>query len=96
MVDVLKNAKFDGLEDGKRYLFGGRSFSIWDAATMQQVFDSGSDFEKNTAEKYSKYFNSSNKDTVIDSRSRAVSVRKIFQTYLHKIFCALLTKKRSV
>ena len=30
----------------KLYTYGARSFSIWDAATGMQVFDSGSDFER--------------------------------------------------
>ena len=68
-VDVLKNAEHDGLDADKMYLCGARSFSIWEADTMHQVFDSGSDFERITADRYPKFFNSSNKDVAIDSRS---------------------------
>lgn len=69
------NTKYDGVEvmsdmgnDGI-YLYGGRSFSIWDADTMTQVYDSGSDFEKITAERLPAYFNASNSNTTLDSRS---------------------------
>ncbi|UQZ35978.1 hypothetical protein C2I18_22060 [Paenibacillus sp. PK3_47] len=69
------NTKYDGVEvmsdmghDGV-YLYGGRSFSIWEADTMKQVYDSGSDFEKITAERLPAYFNASNSNTTLDSRS---------------------------
>lgn len=68
-VDVLNNSEQEGLAADKSYTFGARSFSIWQADTMKLVFDSGSDFETITAERYPKYFNASNKDTFIDSRS---------------------------
>ncbi|WP_139787233.1 choice-of-anchor I family protein [Cohnella massiliensis] len=61
-------AKTDEGTDGI-YLFGGRSFSIWDAETMEQVYDSGNDFEKITAERLPDYFNASNSNTSLDSRS---------------------------
>ena len=48
---------------------GGRSFSIWKADTMELVYDSGSDFEKITAEAYPQYFNWSNDDDEMDKRS---------------------------
>ncbi|MBB6735618.1 choice-of-anchor I family protein [Cohnella zeiphila] len=51
------------------YLYGGRSFSIWDADTMAQVYDSGSDFEKITATRLPDSFNASNDDADLDSRS---------------------------
>ena len=68
-VEVLDNSKFDGLEEDKNYVLGGRSFSVWDADTMELVYDSGSDFEKITAEMYPEYFNSNNKSLEIDNRS---------------------------
>lgn len=68
-VDVLKNSEYDGVAADKSYTFGARSFSIWQADTMKLVFDSGSDFETITAQKYPKHFNASNKDISIDSRS---------------------------
>lgn len=50
------------------YAFGSRSFSIWNALG-QQVYDSGSDFERITAEHLPAYFNASNDDNAFDSRS---------------------------
>lgn len=51
------------------YTYGGRSFSIWKADTMELVFDSGSDFESTTAQRYPNYFNWSNDDNTMDKRS---------------------------
>lgn len=42
------------------YFFGARSFSVWDASDLSQVYDSGSDFERITAERLPGYFNISN------------------------------------
>ncbi len=68
-IDTLLNAEREGLQADKTYIYGGRSFSIWDADTMNQVYDSGSDFEKLTAELYPTVFNSSNNKSELDSRS---------------------------
>lgn len=51
------------------YLYGGRSFSIWNADTMEQVYDSGSDFERITGETNPEFFNVSNDDEEMDDRS---------------------------
>lgn len=51
------------------YTLGGRSFSVWKADTMEQVYDSGSDFEKITAERLPDYFNWSNDGAETDKRS---------------------------
>ncbi len=51
------------------YLYGGRSFSIWQANTMSQVYDSGNDFEKVTAQRLPNNFNASNSKTAMDDRS---------------------------
>lgn len=51
------------------YTFGARSFSIWDADTMTQVYDSGADFEKITAERLPDYFNCDNESVEMDDRS---------------------------
>lgn len=69
-VRVLDHEVTAGLEEGKNYLFGGRSFSIYDADTMTLVYDSGNDFESKTAAYVPDWFNCSNDDTDIDSRSR--------------------------
>lgn len=61
--------QYDGFENGKDYIFGGRSFSIVDAETMEIVFDSGSDFEKITAELFPEFFNTTNDAVKLDNRS---------------------------
>lgn len=61
--------QYDGFEDDKEYVFGGRSFSIIDAETMEVVYDSGSDFERITAERFPEYFNASNDKAKLDNRS---------------------------
>ncbi len=68
-IDTILNTERDGLEADKTYIYGSRSFSIWDADTMEQVYDSGSDFERITGELYPEAFNSSNNKTELDSRS---------------------------
>lgn len=75
-MDVLDWRKLDGLEEpknGEEYLMGGRSFSIYEvtAKGLDRVFDSGSDFERVTAQVYPKNFNASNKNNKLDSRSDA-------------------------
>lgn len=68
-IDTILNTERDGLEADKTYIYGSGSFSIWDADTMAQVYDSGSDFERITGELYPEAFNSSNNKTELDSRS---------------------------
>ncbi|WP_340008077.1 choice-of-anchor I family protein [Paenibacillus sp. FSL K6-0276] len=63
-VEVMSDMGNDGI-----YLYGGRSFSIWEADSMNQVYDSGSDFEKITGERLPDYFNASNSNTTMDNRS---------------------------
>ena len=63
----------DGIdEDGKLdrlHVYGGRSFSIWDERG-RQVYDSGSQFERITAELAPGHFNSTNDDNdSLDNRS---------------------------
>lgn len=68
-------------EDGKNgageyealYGYGGRSFSIFNAATMEQTFDSGSDFESIIANdpRLKQYFNVSNDNVEVDDRSNS-------------------------
>lgn len=52
------------------YCYGSRSFSIWDAATGNQVYDSKDDFEMITAtNSYSVLFNASNSNATKKDRS---------------------------
>lgn len=63
-VEVVSDMGNDGI-----YMYGGRSFSIWDADTMAQVYDSGSDFETITSQRLPAFFNASNSKTEKDDRS---------------------------
>ncbi|MEK3883135.1 choice-of-anchor I family protein [Paenibacillus sp. PL2-23] len=63
-VEVMTDRGNDGL-----YMYGGRSFSIYEADTMKQVYDSGSDFERITAVSVPEYFNTSNTKAKLDDRS---------------------------
>lgn len=58
------NCEYNGL-----YAYGTRSFSIWDATTGKLVFDSGSDFEKITAQRLATDFNSNHEENGMDGRS---------------------------
>ena len=62
---------WDGLDSDKAYVFGGRSFSIYEATDngLTLVYDGGSEFEEITAQKLPDYFNTSNDKTSIDNRS---------------------------
>lgn len=51
------------------YMYGGRSFSIYEADSMKQVYDSGSDFEQVTAQRLPDYFNTSSNKAKLDDRS---------------------------
>ena len=64
-------ADYDGLDSKKDYLFGGRSFTLYEVSDtgIQEVFTSGSDFERLTARYLPKYFNCSNDDKSLDDRS---------------------------
>ena len=75
-VEVLDKTKLEGLPqvpEAVNFILGGRSFSIYEITDqgLSQVFDSGSDFERITAEDYPEYFNVSNKNNKLDSRSDA-------------------------
>ncbi|TDL32017.1 Ig domain-containing protein [Jeotgalibacillus sp. S-D1] len=63
-LEVLTDRGTDAI-----YTLGGRSFSIWKADTMELVYDSGSDFEKITAERLPTVFNCSNDDNKFEKRS---------------------------
>ena len=62
---------WDGLDQSKAYVFGGRSFSLYEVtdAGLTLVYDSGSDFETITAEKIPDHFNCSNDKISLDNRS---------------------------
>ena len=64
-------AQYDGLKNGADYVFGGRSFTIFEVTQdgMNQVYDSGSDFERITNDVLSAYFNCSNDTIEVEDRS---------------------------
>ena len=70
-VVYFDSSDYDGLEADKDYLFGGRSFSMFEvtAEGLQEVFTSGSDFEQLTADYIPDHFNCSNDDASVDDRS---------------------------
>ncbi len=60
-----KNGKYEAI-----YGYGARSFSIWNANSLELTYDSGSDFEEMTKQVYGEeYFNSNNDENNFDSRS---------------------------
>ena len=73
-IEFLDTSKTDGLESGKTYILGGRSFSIWNADTLEQVFDSGDEFEQVTAREFPEYFNSGHDEAGLDGRSHKKGV----------------------
>lgn len=70
-IRVLNPEFCAGLPDGKKVLFGGRSFTVFEVTDggLREVYDSREDFERVSAEKLAPYFNCSNDDVEIDSRS---------------------------
>lgn len=72
-VIYLDTSDYDGqFDDNSSYLFGGRSFSIWKVeanGAISQAYDSGSLIETKTAQLYPEYFNASNSNIKLDSRS---------------------------
>ncbi|MBE1555596.1 choice-of-anchor I family protein [Sporosarcina limicola] len=63
-----ENGKVDGKYESL-YTYGGRSFSIFNADTMELVYDSGSEFERVIAEALPKYFNTTHDEISYDKRS---------------------------
>lgn len=53
------------------FAFGGRSFSIFDVATGDLIFDSGDEFEQIVARRFPKTFNVSNDSLKTEKRSRS-------------------------
>lgn len=70
-VVFFKSGDFDGLDTGKDYLFGGRTFTIYEVGEngITEVFTSGDDFEALTAQYLPDYYNCSNDNAVPDDRS---------------------------
>ena len=70
-VVFFKTEDFDGLDSEKDYVFGGRSFTVFQATEngLEEVFTSGDDFEALTAQYVPEYFNASNDNAVLDDRS---------------------------
>ena len=70
-VVFFKTEDFDGLDPEKDYVFGGRSFTVFQVTQdgLEEVFTSGDDFEALTAQYVSEYFNASNDNAVLDDRS---------------------------
>ena len=64
---TLGDVDGDGLYE-ELYVFGGRSFSIF-TTEGELVFDSGSDFEEITADRFGEAFNNDNTENTGDSRS---------------------------
>ena len=64
-------SQYDGLEEKTDYIFGGRSFTVFKVTAngLEEVFDSGSDFERITAEVLPDYFNCSNDTVEAEDRS---------------------------
>lgn len=59
-------------EEGKYeaiYGFGGRSFSVWHADSMELAYDSGDDFEQIIKKTDPEYFNTTNDEDKADNRS---------------------------
>lgn len=70
-VVFFKTEDFDGLDPEKDYVFGGRSFTVFQVTQdgLAEVFTSGDDFEALTAQYVPEYFNASNDNAVLDDRS---------------------------
>lgn len=61
-----------GTTINKLYAYGGRSFSIWDVDTGEQVFDSANAFERITALRYGSLFNQDHNGSLAgDKRSNS-------------------------
>ena len=70
-VVFFKSSDFDGLDEETDYIFGGRSFTVFEVTDdgLREVFTSGDDFEAITADLYPEFYNASNDNAVLDDRS---------------------------
>ncbi|WP_205710963.1 choice-of-anchor I family protein [Isoptericola sp. BMS4] len=82
-VSVEDGLRPDGSCYGELYAFGARSFSVW-TTDGEQVFDSGDDFERVTADALGDAFNTDHSETSFEGRSdnkgpepEAVTVGKV-------------------
>lgn len=73
---TVTNALGDTNGDGKFekiYSLGSRSFSIWEwneaTSQLSQVYDSGNEFERITAQRFPDFFNSNHRENSFDTRS---------------------------
>ncbi|MDN4484048.1 choice-of-anchor I family protein [Demequina lignilytica] len=69
-VSSVEGLSADGSCYEELYSFGSRSFSVW-TTDGDLIFDSGDEFEQITAAALPDFFNSSNDETELDSRSDA-------------------------
>ena len=70
-VETLDNEKWDGIDAEKTYILGGRSFAVFKASDMSQVYESGATIESEIAKsEFKDYFNCGNDDVKLDSRSK--------------------------
>lgn len=70
-VTIENGLSANGTSYEALYGYGGRSFSIFKADTMELVYDSGNDFETIIAENMPLQFNISNDKLTVDARSKA-------------------------
>lgn len=70
-VVFFASGDFDGLDESLDYIFGGRSFTIYEVCDdgLNEVATSGDDFEALTAQLYPEFYNASNDNAVLDDRS---------------------------
>lgn len=70
-VRVLENTVKAGIDESGNYLYGARSFSIFEvgASGLTLVFDSANAFEAKTWEYLPAYYNASNDDIELESRT---------------------------
>lgn len=70
-VTMLNTSDYDGVDPDKTYLYGSRSFTVFEVTEtgLNVVFDSGSDFEAKTAQYLPDFFNCSNDSLDVDDRS---------------------------
>lgn len=73
---------YEMLDQDSDYLFGARSFSIFEVTTdgLTLVYDSGEDFSSIVAELFPEYFNCSNDDISVEDRTAKKGVEPEYTT----------------